>query len=440
MSAPRRVLTLLAAFSAVGTSAQNLTLETAVSEALDASPKIQKARSQREEADWKVTEAWSGFLPSVAANANYLLAKDYMLTDVTLAGAPAPMTIPNIVPTSSLTLTSQLSVFDGFASTNRLRAARSFGTAADSDYDWTRFQVEREVTSLFYKALGAVALRDVAEQNLKTLEDHLRDARNFKQQGISTNFDVLRVEVQVSSAKSDLLDATDNVEISRNRLAEALGKDAEARQPTGQLPAPDASWINDLKNFDSGQRADLHSLRDKTAALAYADSAANRYWVPRFSLFGQYITYNNRNDGLTDWNKYRDSYQLGVAMSWNIFDGMSSIAKSRQAAEQRFQAEKSLHMSELHAKQDFEMWRRKFLYQCAVYAARNSDVQKAAESVRLAKVGRTAGVRTNAELLDAEVDLNRARAGLVNAQIGAAEAILNLELTTGQRIAGFKQR
>jgi outer membrane protein TolC len=55
----------------------------------------------------------------------------------------------------------------------------------------------------------------------------------------------------------------------------------------------------------------------------------------------------------------------------------------------------------------------------------------------LAQEGRRAGVRTSTELLDAESDLFRSRAGLITAQMGAIEALVNLELVSGQKLFDF---
>ena len=94
-------------------------------------------------------------------------------------------------------------------------------------------------------------------------------------------------------------------------------------------------------------------------------------------------------------------------------------------------------MGELKAANDVEFWKKKLMYFISVYQSRQSDIQKAGESVRLAKEGRKVGVRTNTDLLDAELELFRAQASSVNAQIGAVEALINLELATGQKIYTF---
>jgi outer membrane protein TolC len=47
------------------------------------------------------------------------------------------------------------------------------------------------------------------------------------------------------------------------------------------------------------------------------------------------------------------------------------------------------------------------------------------------------GTRTLSDVLDAELDLFRSEAGQVNSQIGAIEAVLNLEMATGRSIYSF---
>ncbi|WP_347357178.1 TolC family protein [Bdellovibrio sp.] len=410
-------------------------LEEALKEAMSHSPKVQRSESQYRETSWKKTESYSGFLPTLSAQASYLFDKKYVLMDVDLAGSP--LSIPQVVPTTNAYITAQWSIFDGFSSTNRYLSADAFKESARNDFDWTQFQVQREVTVLFYKALAAKELKSVAEQNVRALEDHLKDVRLFKKVGSSTNYDVLRVEVQVSEAQSELLNAADNVELSRGRLSEALGMDKDVSDVDGVLPRLKPELVARLEKFEASERKDLQALRQKAEGFAHQEDSAEKYWVPRIALVGQYQYYNNRNDRFDDYDNFRDAYQFGVTLNWNLFDGMTSISKSKQSIEQKYQAEKTLRQSELKAQRDFDLWKKKYLYYCAVYEARLSDVQKSEESVRLAREGQRVGARTNTDVLDAEAELFRARAGVVNAQIGAIEAIVNLEMSTGQQLVQF---
>lgn len=418
-------------------SAHALTLQEAINEALTSSPSVEKAKSATLEAKWKKVENYSGFLPTLAANANYLFDKKYALTNVKIGNAPTESIVPQIIPNSQLTLTGTYPLFEGFSSVNRFQAASESFNAATNEERWNSFKTEMDVTLLYYKALASKTLKDVAAQNLKALQDHLKDVKLFKQSGMVTNYDVLRVEVQVSNAESDLLNAEDNIAISEQNLLEALGRETGPVEITGDLPVLDETLLKNLTNADVHNRNDIVALKEKVNALSYADKAQDSFWVPRIAAFGQYQYYNNLNDSLTDTDKYRSAYQVGLQLSWNLFDAGVSFARSKQTTEQFVQAEKAYRMTELKAQKDLEIWKRKYNYYASLYKARTNDIAKSKESVRLAREGQRVGSRTNTDLLDAEADLYKSQAGAVNAQLGYIEALINLQTAIGQKVYTF---
>ena len=422
---------LLLTLASPAVAADAVTLDQALDK-FSHSPRVERAQSAAEEASWRRVEANAGFLPTLTGQGQRLVNRKWALTDVSFGNGP--VSVPQILPTTYYGLGLQWTVFDGFANFDRWRSAKAYEVAGRQDFDWARFQGERDVILLFYKALAAQTLRDVAEQNIKTLEDHLEDTRLFKRTGVTTKFDVLRVEVQTSEARSELMNANDAVAVSVLRLGEAIGDEAGVKGITGQLPVLPIEIAKDL-NYDEGQRSDLRALESRVKGASEASDAAAKYWVPRISLLGNYQQYNNIDDSIT--SNFREAYSVGVGLTWNIFDGAASYAKHREAVESRTQAEKGLILARLKSKSDFEFWKRRYVYFASVYKARQGDIEKSAESVRLAREGRKVGTRTNTDLLDAELELFRARAGLVNAQIGSIEALINLEIATGRPLFRF---
>jgi outer membrane protein TolC len=68
----------------------------------------------------------------------------------------------------------------------------------------------------------------------------------------------------------------------------------------------------------------------------------------------------------------------------------------------------------------------------SLYEARLTDIDKAKESVRLATLGFKAGTRTTTDVLDAELEVFKATSGMVQAQVDALEALINLEIALGE--------
>ncbi len=320
-------------------------------------------------------------------------------------------------------------------STNNLRAGNAAESAAINERDWVKFQTERSVALQFYRALATVTLKDVALQNVKMLEDHLKDVKLFRKAGIATKYDQLLVEVKVSAAESELMNAEDNIEIAKRELAEILGHDSEDREITGKLPVLDLNLVTKIDEGKISKRQDITALEYKSQSMGFKESAASRYFVPKLALFGQYQFYNNLTTNLT--NDYRNAYQVGLSLNWNLFDGMSSVARSKQTVQQTYQTERTLRQAKIKATKDLDLWRRKFVYFCNVYKSRLADVEKATESVRPAREAIKVGTKTNTDLLDAESELFHAKAGVVNSQIGSIESLINLELALGEKLTDF---
>ena len=431
-------LAQLTALSLTNAWASELTLKGAIDQALKQSPVIEKASSQASEAKWKKTETYSGFLPSVNASAYHYLDKKYALTNVRFAGSPVDTVVPQILPSTQYSLMASVPLFEGFSSMNRYKSAEASEGAADQDFNWTKFKTQKDVVLAYYRGLAAKILRDVAAQNLQVLQDHLKEVRLFKKSGIATNYDVLRVEVQVSNAEADLLNAEDNILIANENLAEILGNRSEKRELSGTLPVLSENLIDSLSSdSNASDRLDIKALRARVESLSYASSAQDAYWVPRVSLVGAYQYYNNLNNSLLDQEGFRTAYQVGIQLNWNIFDGMTSYSRSKESIEQHVQAEKSYRLAELKADKDINVWKRKFRYFTKLYNSKKSDVSKSEESVRLAREGRRVGARTNSDFLDAEADLYKSQAGAVNAQLSAIESLVNLELSIGQDLYSF---
>jgi outer membrane protein TolC len=408
------------------------TLDEAMNIATQNSPTLQKSEAYAEEMSWKNTEGLSAFLPKVDLSASHFLIKKYQYIDILFGGNPT--SIPQIFPTTGATLGAQWLLFDGLANVNTYRATSHLKKAAAADFDWAKFSTAKEVKLAYSHVVAARKLQDVADQNLKTIQNHLDQVQKMKAGGISTNYDLLRVEAQLSESRAEMLQAEDNIQITQEKLGQVLGLEeaADAADTDLEVPTSDAVKKVTFSN-EQNRRLDLQALEDKVYASDLKDSASGSFWVPKVSLAAQYIKYNNLSDGITDWNRYRDAWNAGVFLNWQIF-APADFARSKQDKYQFIQNEKSLRQANLAAPVDFAFWKRRYLYSATLYQAKKADLERATETVRLAEAGFKAGVRTTTDMLDAELELFRARAGIVTSQINCAEAKIKLELALGENI------
>jgi outer membrane protein TolC len=412
-----------------------LTLEEAVQEARQHSPDVLGARAAADQFRWKKYEALGGgFFPRLDIKGNYYTNKKFEYLNIDFEGNP--VVFPSIYPTTSTSLDLTIPIFDGFANIHRLQSAALEQSAAENELSRTEFETDQQVRLAFYQALAASLSDDVAEENVKTFRDHLKQTSIEKQGGAATNYDVLRVEVQLNEAESDLIDARDNVVLTRRKLTELLGLEQDDRKIEGVLPTPDAARVASV-NFDPSvaqARTDLQALEQRAEASDRNRGAQSVWWVPQLAFGADYTWYNNLTNSISNSDDFRSAYNVGLFVRWNLFDGGVSLARAKEASYAQVQADKAAEKARLALPYDFDYWKRRYLSNSSRFKAKQLDLQRSEESVRLAREEQRAGTRTSTEVLDAELDLYRARVGVVNAQSNAAEAQIKLELAVGRRI------
>jgi outer membrane protein TolC len=406
----------------------SLGLSQALQQAVGQSPVFGRAEAEAAEMGWGRVGAASQFLPHLSLDATRFFLSDFQTLPF------QGLTFPEVFPYAGLGLNASWTLFSGGSRFKSLGAAGLNSEAADLERDWALFKLKQDVRLKFYQALGAQKLAAVSDENVKTLEDHLKMVQDLLDNGRATRFDLLRVEVQLDDARTEQLSAQDRLVMARRALASAMGMEQDSRPLAGDLPPPQDAPTGALSLDD---KPDVKAKLLKAEAAQDASAAAAAHWLPTVSLIGAYQWYENGYNladhvmDPADTSAHGTDYNLGLAASWELFNGGGSLAAQMEASKRAQAALDEARQTRLQASYDRDFWRRRLAYSAAVYKAKLADVDKAAESVRLAVLGEQAGTRTATEVLDAELDSFRASAGVVSAQMDAAEALINLELALG---------
>ena len=329
---------------------------------------------------------------------------------------------------------ASLNLFDGLKSQYSYQASSANEEAADFELNHTKLATENAIRLKYVQALGAQVLASVAESNVKTLSDHLKRAQDLLRQGEITKVDVLKIQVQLELAVPEILAALDNAYLARRALAEAMGVDGDDRPLLETLPVPEESLVKNVDPKSYTERLDLKAIQKRVEASDELFKASHSIWMPKVNLIADYQYYNNRNFSLSDTEKFRNAYSVGVSFTWNIFEGGQGYARQEGSYYQKVQLEQKSKKLVLASANEVEFWKRRYINSSVLYSAKLRSVDASKESVRIYQNGLKAGTRTNSDLLDAELDLDRSQAGVVKAQVDAVEALLNLELAMGRRL------
>lgn len=422
-------------FSTARAEEAAISLSDAVSQAESRNPELSRLDAETEKASWAKTEALSAYIPHLSAGYDHYFAAKYLQEGIVFNGQP--IVFPGAYPQDNLTIDASWTFFDGLEGWHRYQAASLIYESSYIELLRAKFKVVRDVRTAFFRALADQKLVEVARQNIKTLQDHLDKAHITEKAGYGTRFDVLRIEATLEEARADLEQAEAKLQESRGVLNEIMGLEKESIAPlVGELPVLTEGDVPKDLAMTPETRDDLQAQIRRTEAAREMRAASHGYWLPSVSLFAEeeYYKFGSFSPVIEANGSYQNAAAFGLRLKWNLFDGGASYARQREAlaasdasaAETRKMLTKMPH--------EFETWKRNFFSSVAVYKARARALVQYEESVRLAVIGVRAGSRTHTEMLDAELDLFRARAGLVKAQAEAIEALGKLELAVGHQI------
>lgn len=190
--------------------------------------------------------------------------------------------------------------------------------------DYINFEVDKAYMQLqlAYKAVEVLEKALEAAQANKTMADN-----SFKQ-GILQRADVLAVEVRVTEVQNQLQTARSNVKNASNYLAFLMNNnDDVVFRPSDDL----SLTVVNLVNADgvSTNRADIKAMEMATEAFKTMHKANGMAFLPTLNAFGSYELYDDQI-----FQGSANGYLVGAQLKWNIFEGATRFAKSKQSKAQ----------------------------------------------------------------------------------------------------------
>lgn len=408
---------------------EELDLPMALRFALENNLAIQQARERIREQEGLIVEVRGQAVPNVGLNSSYTL------TDTGLNESFGPQ--PAADRSWRIALEVRQTLYAGGGISAAWEAQRLGRESALLDLEATIHEALLQVRTRFYDVLLARDQIEVEEQNVELLRQQLQTARNRYDAGTSSQFEVLRAEVELANAQPALIRTRNRFRIAIEELRQVLGYDNQApenvrRKPefVGRLEFQPIQY--DLEAVLQSARENrpelkrLDRVREAREALVRTERARTR---PDLALVGGYEVRNSLfSDRVSD---SREGWFVGLQSTWNIFDGGTSRGRIAQGRSRVRQAELDLSEETL----DIEVeTRRAFssLQEATELAeAAGRVVEQAEEALRMADARYAAGSVTQLDVLQAQVALTAARTNQL-----VANYSFNVALATLRRAIG----
>ena len=345
---------------------ESISLQRAIQLALSNSHLIEAAEEGLNVANQQVREAWADVFPDVSASASY--ARNLQVQQGFLPARLLDPTAPEGAVTAvrfgsdntwnaGLTFDQPLFDYDLFIGVG---AASKFRGLESERVRGTTQQVVTAVRLEYLNALLAVEDLRLTENSLARTRATLAETQALNRAGLTSSYDVLRLEVQVANLEPNVRRAQNGVAAGKRQILVEIGLDpTQEFDLVGRLNEIDVSGagandaanalllavsglplsadlqIDDLYEVALGQRSDLVQGRLAVSLEEARLRAQKAEYFPTLSVFSTYTVIAQEDRGLNFFggpNNRTTAAAAGLRVSFPVFQGFRRDARVQQIA------------------------------------------------------------------------------------------------------------
>ncbi len=322
-----------------------LTLNQCIKLALDQSPSMRMAALDLKTAEFDVADARSNYWPQINASGQYRFSEE--------------IDFGWERQNYDASLNASYTIWDHGRRGAGLAQARLNEQGVQSDYENSKQSLIYSVTEAYYALLEAEKLIDVNEKLLEISKGNVEKVTAFQEAGRSIPADVAAARVQQANDELSVINAQNNLELARARLASLMGLDPGT--PIGvvdedaALVSPDADrmftlpalLMKEVSLEDSlaeamEERPELVRLRIRLASLEWSLKLARLdRWPVITAEYGYNVQLDDYLRDRDNFKEYRD-WSAVARVSFPIFDGGVSKRREQSAEIALQQMEESM--------------------------------------------------------------------------------------------------
>ncbi len=404
-------ITAVASLFCYGGYAQTLqlTIDEAVTIALDDNPTIMVADMEIERFDYVLAETKGMYLPSLSIDSyyNYSVVAQQMSKSMQISAngtstvsAAANLSVPLYAPAIARTLTL-----------NKTQMAAAVETARGS-----KINLAAEVKKAFYNTLLAEQSLEVLEESSAISKKSVDDTQVMFDNGLTAEYDLLTAQVQYSNLQPTIVQTRNSIEVAKLLLKMYLSlPETTEVELVGSLDDMRDIVFNGSDNLttDISQNSDLRTLEFQSQLLADQLRLTNSARLPTLAAYGSVTYYGAESAvigmGESGFTSNGVEYygqipiNVGISLSIPIFSGLTNVNKANQIKNQI----KQLELQKTYLEQSKTVELKSAISN--LFTAREkmfseeATVEQATKAYNISKARYDAGVGTMLELNSAQL-------------------------------------
>ncbi len=393
-----------------------LTIDKAVSIALEKNYDIQIARLSVEKAEEQITEAYAGAWPKLNFNGQYTrnLKSPVLFIPPNTPFNPSPNTLTfSIGAKNSYNLGVSLSqtIFDPRLGT-AISIAKKYSKYSDLSNESAKDDVIAQVKESFYSVLLSKKLVEVNVQGYKVAQANYENTGALYKQGAASEYDYLRAEVQLANVKPMLIEARNNLQLAKNALKNLLALDLNTTiDVEGEFKIEKVSpdLMERSNEILKDKNPALQKLSIQKLMLEENVNIEQAAYLPTLSAFGNYDWQTQDNTFKFSNYNWANTITVGLSLTYPIFEGFKRSARIQQAKIDVENLEVTKNKAEAGLRIGLMQSKLKMEEALDRIQAQEKSVQQAQRALEIAQTRYKEGVGTQLEILDTQNSLTQTR-------------------------------
>ncbi|PKL83522.1 MAG: hypothetical protein CVV24_04445 [Ignavibacteriae bacterium HGW-Ignavibacteriae-3] len=413
----------------------SLTVDNAVELGLQNSKLLHSSLMKVKSAEAKVREMNAMRLPSLKLSAGYRRLSEVDPFTVTIPGMGSFNISQVILNNYSAQLSLFQPIFTGFRLSSNSELNEQLSNAAAEDYNKDKSDLVFNIKTAYWNVFKAIQFKKVMDETVDQIKAHLADAKNLANAGMMTNNDVLKIEVQLSNTSYQQIDADNGVKLASVSLCNTLGIPLNTEIEILSSANMSSSQFDELKklvNDAIAKRSEVLAADARVKAAEAGITLAKSSWYPQLSVVGNYYYSKPNQRILPTRDQFDATWDLGLNLSLNVWDWLTTKHQTDQAQAQASQAADAMGMIKdgitLEVTQNylsFSQAKRK------IEIAKLS-VKQADENMRITSERFKNGLATSSEVIDAETAQSTAKVNYTNSIVDYELATARLDKSIGK--------
>ncbi|NGX56743.1 MAG: hypothetical protein K1060chlam5_00989 [Candidatus Anoxychlamydiales bacterium] len=384
---------------------ENLSLNEAVKISYTYNKKLLASNEKKYFAKAKVLESLYNFLPAIEPLGSYT----YLDSHAKLQTNSGEIKVGK-KENASFTLQATQPIFNGGALLSGYRASR-YGSFIVNENILSGYQkLYFEVAKAYYDILLSRKLLEVFELSYKSAKEHYDEVKIKHENGLASDYDLLRSEVEVTNFNANFIKQKNKVSIFKTTFSKLLGMNQDYQFNLENILEFKDFQIEEKEIMKTSflSRPDLKAKHFEVSVQKQMLNIARSNYLPKIN-FQAAQRWGAEDSNITTPDRWAKDLSARIFLKWDIFDFGNKRSKVRQQA--ALLREKQYLLKDIKETIHLEVEQAILNLKDAIEFVNSQklDLKRAKNALMLAQVGFKEGLKSQVELSDALLSMTNSQ-------------------------------